>query len=83
MVVPREPISPSGRFPGCICTGSRNFEADNSEVFIHGIYIHKQPVNGGRHDWSCFCCVFLELECKCSIYVTERAKSWAKRRNLL
>ncbi len=33
----REPISSSGRFPGCICTGSRNSEAADSNVFLSGI----------------------------------------------
>ncbi len=28
-----------------------------SDVFIHGIYKRQQPVNGGHHDLSCFCCV--------------------------
>ncbi len=48
MAIPREPVSSSGRFPDCIRTGSKNSEAANSDVFIHGIYKHQQPVNGGR-----------------------------------
>ncbi len=47
----------SGRIPGCIRTGSKNSEAADSVVFIRGIYKNQQPVNGGRHDRSCFCCV--------------------------
>ncbi len=34
---------------------SRNSEAADSDVFIHGIYKRQQPVNGGRRDWSCWC----------------------------
>ncbi len=51
MVVPREPIFPSGRFLGCIRTGSGNSEAADSDVFIRGISERQQPVNGGRCDF--------------------------------
>lgn len=51
-VVPGEPISPSGCFPGCIHTGSSNSEAANNDVFICCIYKH-QPVNQGHPDQSC------------------------------
>ncbi len=57
MLVPREPISPSGCFSGCICTSNRNSEAADSDVFMSDIYKHQQLVNGGRRDRSCFCCV--------------------------
>ncbi len=43
-MVPREPISPLGPFPGCIRTGSRNSEAADSDIFICGIYKHQQPM---------------------------------------
>ncbi len=43
MVVPKEPISPSGCFPGCIRTSSRNSEAADSDVFMHSIYKHQFP----------------------------------------
>ncbi len=47
MVVPREPVSLSGHFPDCI-------QAADSDVFNCDIYKCQQPVNGERHDWSCF-----------------------------
>ncbi len=75
-MVHREPVSPLGRFPDCIRTGSRNFEAANSEVFMHGIYIRQQPVNGGHHDRNVFvvCLGFMikEMEYKYTIYTTKR-----------
>ncbi len=54
MLVPRELISPSGCFSGCICTSSRNSEAADSDVFMSDIYKHQKLVNGGRRDRSCF-----------------------------
>ncbi len=56
-IIIRVPISPSGHYPVCIRTSSRNSEAADSNIFMCGIYKHQQPVNGGCRDRSCFCCV--------------------------
>ncbi len=56
MVVPREPVSLSGHFPGRFALAEET-EAADSDVFICGIYKCQQPLNGERHDRSCFCCV--------------------------
>ncbi len=52
------------------------------------LHMRQQPVEW-RTPWSelflfwVLGFVIMEIECKCTIYATERAKSWAKRLNLL
>ncbi len=42
LAIAKEAVSPSGRFPSCIRTSSRNSETADSDVFMRGLYKRQQ-----------------------------------------
>lgn len=69
------------------CLHSHQLELWSSgQRHLYSIHLQTSRTGEWRMTWLelfLFCFLIMEMDCKCTIYMTERAKSWTKRRNFL